>query len=339
MEYERRPCINQQLEAEKLTQQCFDLIKQKKTENGIYNPLQNGYANGWMLGEDFTEITTTLGSLEAKRISLNPEFAGLIVLWLNEAEIVPGDTIGLVLSGSFPALAISTLAATEIMDVNVVVLSSLGASMYGANQPMANWADMETWLNESNLLHFKSEIMTIGAENDNGGGLMEDGVEDLKEAARRNGMTLFISADLDESIMKKTDFLLSRNIKLLVNIGGNQAALGYCTNTSTIPNGLNIRPIINDSYRRGIIARISEKNIPFIHLLNIKDLASDYEIDIDPGMQFNASHRVHHIEKANKIHSTLAIVFIIGLVVGYNIIQKRTTDRQNSKGNIKRRGR
>lgn len=308
----------QQAAAERLAQKCFDQIKVQKMALGLYNPSADGYANGWMLGDDFTEITTTLGSLEAKRISLNPQFAGLVVTWLHEAGICDGDTIGLVISGSFPALAISTLAAAQTMHVNVVLLSSLGASTFGANQPLATWADMESWLNTAGLLNYKSDIVTIGAENDDGDGLMEEGVKALREAARRNGLAPYLPANIDESIKTKTGYLLSRNIKLLINIGGNQAALGYCAHATNFPNGLVSSSITCDHAERGIMARLSEKHIPFINYLNIKELAVRYGLDADPGNKFRNNHPALHQSDGGKLLPALAVLLIIGLVFIYN---------------------
>jgi len=312
------PYAAQQAAAERLAQQCFDQIKVQKIARGLYNSATDIYANGWMLGDDFTEITTTLGSLEAKRISLNPKFADLVVTWLHEAGIAQGDTIGLIVSGSFPGLAISTLTAAQTMHVNVVLLSSLGASTFGANQPLATWVDMESWLNAAGLLNFKSAVVTPGAENDNGGGLMEEGIGALREAARRNGVNLYEPENIDESIAYKTNFLLSQKIILLINIGGNQAALGYCAHAAGLPNGLLTEPLTCDHAERGIMARLSERHIPFINFLNIKKLAVRYGLDVDPGNKFRNDRPALHYNNSGKLLPALAVLLIIGLVFIYS---------------------
>jgi len=318
------PYAAQQAAAERLAQQCFDQIKVQKMALGLYNSATDVYANGWMLGDDFTEITTTLGSLEAKRISLNQKFAGLVVTWLHVAGISEGDTIGLIISGSFPALAISTLAAAQTMHVKVVLFSSLGASTFGANQSLATWADMEAWLNTAGLLDCKSAIVTLGAENDNGDGLTDEGVKALREAARRNGLDSYLPTNIDESIKTKTGYLLSRNIKLLINIGGNQAALGYCAHATNYPNGLVTSPITCEHAERGIIARLSEKHIPFINFLNIKELAVRYGLDVDPGKRFRNNRPALHQSNGGKLLPALAALLIFGLVFIFNKTLNKT---------------
>ena len=78
-------------------------------------------------------------------------------------------------------------------------------------------------------------------------------------------------ASIEEAIDYKTNMMLENKISLFINIGGNHSAIGGCAHAVTLPNGLNNARKICDDKDRGIICRLSEKNIPFIHLLNIKD--------------------------------------------------------------------
>lgn len=54
-----------------------------------------------MIGDEYTPITTSLGSEEAKRTTANPDMAALLVQMLTEAGVKSGDTIGAGLFG-FP---------------------------------------------------------------------------------------------------------------------------------------------------------------------------------------------------------------------------------------------
>ena len=51
-----------------------------------------------------------------------------------EAGLQPGDTVCIGMSGSFPGLGIASIAAANEMGLNVRVIASYGASMYGATR-------------------------------------------------------------------------------------------------------------------------------------------------------------------------------------------------------------
>lgn len=259
----------------------FEVVGAAKERSGIASEAPSRIRYRGMLGCDWSPITTTLGSLEAKEIAANPEFAALVVRWLDDAGVGAGDRVGVALSGSFPSLAICVFAALETLGIGATVVSSVGASSYGANQPGATWLDMESWLAEEGSFDFRSDVVTMGAEGDAGGGLSEEGIELIRLAARRGGIGLFVPGSLEESIAAKTALLERSDIELLINIGGNQAILGACPHASTIRNGYH-RPTASCRHEdRGVMVRLAEKGTPYIHIIDIKDLASRYCIVVD----------------------------------------------------------
>ncbi|MCF8346229.1 MAG: poly-gamma-glutamate system protein, partial [Bacteroidales bacterium] len=137
------------VEAAQLSQHWMDIISAEKATRDIYPDVISNVQNQAMIGNDFTMITTTLGSLQSKEISTNPDFAALMVRWMAEAGLERGAKAGVIASGSFPSLIVSTLSALQTLDADVVLLTSVGASSYGANQPAATWPDMEYWLQQN----------------------------------------------------------------------------------------------------------------------------------------------------------------------------------------------
>ena len=259
----------------------FEIVGAAKERRGIASDAQTRIRYRGMLGCDWSPITTTLGSLEAKEIAANPEFAALVVRWLDDAGIGAGDRVGVTLSGSFPSLAICVFAALKTLGIGATVVSSVGASSYGANQPGATWMDIESWLAEKGSFDFRSALVTMGAEWDAGGGLGEEGIAEIRLAARRGGIGLFVPGSLEESIDAKTALLERSDIKLLINIGGNQAILGACPHASTIRNGYHRSTASCRHEDRGVLFRLAEKGTPYIHIIDIKDLASRYCIAVD----------------------------------------------------------
>ncbi len=296
-------------ESVSLTKNWFSLIEQLKKERGVKSDVPSNVAYCYMLGDEWSEITTTLGSLEAKETSTNPDFSALAVRLMHEAKINKGDKVGVVLSGSFPSLSISVLAALQTMGIEAVVMSSAGASTYGANQPEVTWMDMESKLIKTGGMKYKSCLVSIGAGEDAGSGLSDEGLQSIRQAAARNGVQLFVPESLMQSIEKRAELFQSAKISLLINIGGSQTMLGNCPHSTSIPNGLHSKLITCKDELRGLIARTNEQGIPFIQLLDIKNLAGQYGIAVSPGISYAGSTNLFSATRSNTPVLALILLF------------------------------
>ena len=314
-------------QAVELSQNWFNVIRKEKMEKGIISDVNSNVFNRSLIGDDFTLITTTLGSLGAKEVSTNPDFAALMVRLLKETGLQTGDKAGIILSGSFPALGISTLAAIQTLELEAVVMSSLGSSTYGANQKEATWIDMESWLADKGSLKFTSVVVSMGAENDIGEGLTDEGIEIMKNAVSRNNSKLYQPENLIESIQRKVEIFSSEDIAVLINIGGNQSALGGCTHGVSLPNGLHRELKLCNDPDRGVMQEMNAKGIPVINLLNIKDLASLYGIDLSPGLSYAKSTNLFIDRNPDKkaIFITLLIGFLSVVILFFK-------SRKDTKG-------
>jgi poly-gamma-glutamate system protein len=319
--------ISEMHQATELTKSWFKIIKHQKEIRGIHTDAITNIPHHYLLGDDFTMTTTTLGSLNAKEISTNPEFSALMVRLIKEAGIEEDDKVGLIISGSFPSLAISTLAALQTLKQEIVLMSSLGSSSYGANQEDATWLDIENWLIDNGGLNYKSTLVSKGAENDIGLGLTEEGNNILQKAADRNEVQLYEPESLSQSIHSRLEIFSKKEISLLINIGGNQAAMGSCTHSVSIPNGLHQNLQLCDDKNRGVIQEINSMGSPIINLLNIKDLANTYHMDIAPGIDYAESSELYKEIQKNKW--VLAISLIIGLCFLIMSIPKKNETDEN----------
>jgi poly-gamma-glutamate system protein len=314
--------------AERLAGHWFEEVARMKESRGIMSEEAAHLDYGYMLGDEFTEMTTTLGSLRAKATAANPAFAALMVRLLTDAGIDSTSIVGVIQSASFPSLAIATLAALQTLGCEAVMISSLGSSMYGANQPSATWLDMEGWLRNRAGLRYSSSLVTRGAENDRGEGLLDGGPEAMELAAEHNGYELVMPPDLRASIKQKVSLLHERQIDLLVNIGGAQPGLGSCVHAVGIPNGYHERYRPCSCPDRGVIARLAERNVPFIHLLNVRDLAVRYGIDLEGASYGNGSDQIFVTRRARPavVSTSLAIVALSMAVFGrFNHGRKKPT--------------
>lgn len=305
------PCRDEMEEAVGLAVKMFGTVERLKQERNIVSDAHSNVLYNYMIGDEWTEITTTLGSLDAKETSTNPDFAALTVRLLHEAGITGGEKAGVIISGSFPSLAISALAALQTMGIEPVVMSSMGASTYGANQPGATWIDMETALRRDGL-NFSSVVVSAGATGDNGTGLSPEGMAIIGTAAHRNRVDLYVPESLQESLMRREAIFREADISLLINIGGNETALGGCVDAVGIPNGLNRKMNYCDHPDRGLISRLNESGIPFINMLDIKELASRYGMAVSPGTTYSESTNLYNTTTTNRL--MLACILAISLV-------------------------
>ncbi len=310
-----------------LAESLFEQIGELKRERQITVSPAVSPPRGYLIGDDFTEMTTTLGALSAKVTATSPDFAALIAHLLITSGIDSTRTVGIVLSGSFPSLGISALAAVQTLGARAVVISSLGSSTYGANQPGATWIDMESRLFERGLLKHRSSLVTLGGENDDGGGILDEGVAAMEEAARRNGVSLYRPGTLEESIRRKTELMASSGVDVLINIGGNQASLGSCAHALSIPNGLHREYVGCNDANRGIIVAMAAGGTPFIHLLNIKDLAVRWGIPLDPASGLARSESLYTVRRASPLAAASGVGIIGLLLIGFKLKTVRSVRR------------
>ena len=307
-----RSDLSKMKEAVSLTETWFNKIDRMKSDRKIFSDAETNIKYSSLIGNEFTNTTTTLGSLEAKEISTNPEFAALIVKYLTDSKIDSSKKVGVIISGSFPALAISSLAAIQTLQAKAIIFSSLGASMFGANQFGSTWIDIETYLIKNGGLKYSSTLVTLGAEDDNGGGLSEEGIRSLLTTAANYKVDVYIPNSIKVSIDKKVKILLKEKIDLLINIGGNQTSLGACVHSLNIPNGLHNKLKICSDEDRGIIMRLNEKGVPFINLLNIKNLAIENDISTNPSVVL--SGLIYRERKYEKFPAAFSIIVLSGLL-------------------------
>jgi poly-gamma-glutamate system protein len=307
----QHPDYAEMKEAESLALYWNIIVSEKKKELGIVSQdLSGDVASGPFTGDEWSDITTTLGSLEAKELASDPAFAALAVRLLREAGIDSSDCVGVMVSGSFPSISTSVLAALQTIGAHVLLVSSLGASSYGANQPMATWADMESWLHTGGGLKYHSAIVTFGGEGDTGGGISDEGKEMLRAAIERTHAPFYHPLTLDSAISCRMHlFFGDRPVSLLINIGGSQAGLGACSHASTIPNGYHRNISTCDDPDRGVLSRASEAGVPVIHFLNIRSLAARTGLR-DTDMQTGEGGDIYYVLRRDPYALSVSLVLL-----------------------------
>lgn len=242
-----------------------------------------------LIGVEWSSITTTLGDLQAKRTAANPLWAAYVARRMADAGVREGDVVWATFSGSFPGLNLAVMAAAQAMDVRLYAVSSLSASMWGANLPGFTWADMEAAVRGAGLLSHGSVAVTLGGDYDRGpelfAGLAGDpggGAAALREAASRHSWPLLEPADLQEAVEMRIHALAEAGRRerpsLLINAGGGHASLGDCRDPW--PTGLTVGPRACRGVP-GLMHVMSADGVPVLHLLNVRALAAATGIPFD----------------------------------------------------------
>ena len=277
---------NEKLEAAQLSQLAAVSLKNYRLEKSIFIDEINDPNQTALIGQEYTLTTTDRGYIEAKLSATNPNFAAVIVQLLKDAGVGDNDYVAVAMTGSFPGLNISVLAALETLNVKPIIISSVGSSNFGANDPYFTWLDMESVLNQANIFSSKSVAASIGGGTDIGRGLSPEGRNLIVDAIKRNNIVFISEKHLEKSIARRMEIYnkVAHNqpIAAFINVGGGIASLGNSINGKIIPPGLtSFLPSYNFPVR-GVMIQMGQQEIPIIHLLNINQLLAKYGMPESP---------------------------------------------------------
>lgn len=238
------------------------------------------YHSGF-IGVEYSEVTTTMGSLPAKQCSTDPLWGVQFVRWFGELGLTRGDRVLVSASSSFPGMVYSCLAACESLGLEVDFLLSLGASTWGANRPELNFSGMLEILRRGGYVKTRPSMYTLGGTNENADGMDDEAKRLLQGAVSDSDLVRGLT--LDELVARKSEHLAS-GVRVLVNIGGNASSMGTDTMSLNLNPGI-VYPSRKTDGGNGLVGNALRADIPVIHVLNLRGLAENCGID------FTSRHR------------------------------------------------
>jgi len=242
--------------------------------------------NTGLIGLENSPITTTLGSLEAKRTTTNPNMGALIVHLLHEAGVREGDAVAVGASGSFPAMIVAVMSAAKAVGVNPIIICSLGASQWGANRPDFHILKMLECLSSAGVFNFRPAAVSLGGERDVGEGMPDEARKLLIRDIEDSGILFLQEENLPANVRTKIQIYEKHagenGIKGFINIGGNWSNIGTSSEILNLKPGLVRTGKIPPVESRGLVFEMALRHIPVVHLLYIRGLIESYGLPWDP---------------------------------------------------------
>jgi poly-gamma-glutamate system protein len=237
-----------------------------------------------LVGLPYSSLTSTLGSLPAKRTGAQPDAAALMARLLVEAGVQPGSRVVVESSGSFPGFAIATLVAARSLGAEPAAVVSIGASTYGANRPEFTLADMLQVLARAGLVAHGPLAVSPGGAGDRGLDLDPAALDAALARAAAGGAAILRPTSLAADVAAKRA-LLDRGGRpaVLVSVGGNWAAAG--PGEALLGRTGLIRP---DAFGpggppgTGLIQSYLRDRIPVVRILDVADLCARTGLAFDP---------------------------------------------------------
>lgn len=314
---------SEQIQAATLSKKAMEEVRKYRSSLGLKFADHDINDTG-LIGPSYTTITTTTGVLNAKLTSTNPDFAAVFIDMFKDAGIKKNDEIGIVMSGSFPGLNISLMAAIEILELKPCIMVMLDSSSYGANERNFTYFQMAEHLYESGIFSNKIDYVSFGGSEDTGNEFTSEDKLYFLNLIERSGINFINKPVFEENIEYRTECIFQKcpKIKLLVNIGSNVVSLGKDDTTYINQNGL-VNKVIKQSVipaNRGLIETFLNKDVSVIQMLNIKGIALDYGIPYAPStMPKIGSSSAYFDEEYSITIPIITLCLSIGSLVFYYV--------------------
>ncbi len=313
------PHFKDKIAAAKLAQNAFELVKEERLRKNIPIDSESDPGETGLIGTISSPVTTNSGYLPAKRTSVNPNFAAVVVQYLKSLGIKKDDVVAVGISGSFPAMNIAVYSAIETLGAKAIVVSSAGSSQWGANTPGFLWPDIENLLFSKKVFSIRADGVTLGGIDDKALGLSADGKKIMEDSITSNGYNFLKVKNYPDSLEKKMtlyrELAGDRPIKAYVNVGGGTTSVGTKLGKFKFHSGINKKLPIGTSGIDSVMTRLVQEGVPVIHLTKVDELSTRYGFPEQPKtMPKVGEGKIYTTEEPNKLLAAIALVVIFSVL-------------------------
>ena len=320
------------MEAAQLMKQAMKILKESRMEKSVFIDIENDPNETGLVGSPFSLITTDEGDLDAKLTTLDPNFSAAVVDLMYQIDLTAGDTVAVLMPGSMPGANMAVVTACEALGIHPVIITSIGASQWGANQVDFTWLDMESILYENDLIPARSIAASIGGRNDMGRLLSPAGRKLITENIAAHQLPLIRRDRLAENIKDRMELFKSVHpigqFNAVMNVGGGVASLGTSFNLKLLPPGVVTRTDISNIGRpggiEGVMAKFVKANVPALHILNIRPLIRQFNMPFAPiPIPEIGMGSLYAEELYNLFVAAVCLLIVGGSVFGVGLHSKR----------------
>lgn len=281
-----QPNFDDKIEAANRMRRGMDILRVHRVRHVAPVDREVDPTGSGLIGLASSSTTTNTGSLEAKRTTINPNWAAVVVDLLLEADVRRGDLVALGVSGSFPALNLAAFTAADVLGLEVVSIAGAGASSFGANFSSLNWLDMERLLVEAQVLPRGSVAASLGGTKDRALGILASGRKRLQAAIERNRVDFIDMEDEVGSIERRMEiyeqYASGRRFAAYINVGGSLVSTGPKSVKRLYRPGLNRRPNPRGLGVDSVMMRFLRNGVPVVNLSKVVSLAGRYGMPVEP---------------------------------------------------------
>ncbi|MCX7025063.1 MAG: poly-gamma-glutamate system protein [Spirochaetes bacterium] len=274
------------IEAARMQEAAMAAVRSERLERGIPIDTTNDVNGTGLIGAALSGLTSTDGSLPAKRSAATPDAAALLVRLLREAGTHPGSRVAINASGSFPGFALAAVAACGALSLDADIVLSIGSSSWGANLEAFTVVDMVDAAIDRGAFppEYADSLVAVtpGGSDDRGLDLDPVALEAALARASARGIRVIRPASLDKAVaLRMAVYSAGGEPDLLLTIGGNYASTGanpelallsgLIAPSQKLPRGAN-----------GLVQEFIAAGKPVIQVLNIRELCARYGMPFDP---------------------------------------------------------
>lgn len=276
----RLPYYNEKIAAAELMDRALRALQDATMEQGVFAESYEDPRLSAIIGQQFSLITTDFDIFEAKLTSVNPNFAAALVDLLKQAKVEQGDLVAVGMTGSYPGVNLAALCACKAIGATPVTITAVSSTWWGANDPDFTWPDMERVLNEKGIFRSRPVGASLGGSNDQAIGMSKVGQELIRDAIRRNNLTLIDEKSLAASITKRLKIFRESSggkpYAAYISIGAGEADLGHSANVKLIGDGY-IHNLPSRNYpSRGVIHAFNEEDVEVLAVSNPMAISRAY---------------------------------------------------------------
>ena len=306
---------------------AINSLREEFISRGINNGEDSLAFGSFLIGPQNSIIQTTHGSKDSKLSTLNPNFAAMITEMLIELELDSSSKVAVSYTGSYPGANIAVLSALEAMEMDASIISSCGASEWGATHPDLTWIDMENHLYSSGIISNKSGLASIGGGYDLGTQLQAKGKKVCESAIYNHKINLLNIGDPEENINQRMQHYqnMTKDITLFINVGGGIYTTGDSLKRKDTPAGIIYPGDISSAAAGTVIERFLEQDIPVININHIHILTEWYDLPYPLGKknQIKMGSLFYSKKQYNLAVILTAFIIAAGTVLSVGIVSHR----------------